>query len=176
MAYLLPIFGALLAIGLVSFLAKELIVEIVKGQKKAKKQTDEEVTIGSGYYTIEERLQEVYEFHVEQFKIHYEENNELDFSITNFIVPANFERCILGLSEQTSFETKEERKKQFGYKRCNDLANDAANRCLNAFNDYLCSIDNCIHILNRGSFVIHIDRQYDDKEIKDAIVNWEPKK
>ena len=112
MAYLLPIFGSLLIIGLLSFLAKELIIKIMNSQKISKKQTDEEVSIGSGYHTIEERLQEVYEFHVKQFKIHYEENNELDFSITNFIVPTNFERCILGLSEQTSFEVKKEKKNE----------------------------------------------------------------
>jgi len=175
MAYILPIFGALLFIGLISFLVKELIVKILKGQKISKKRTDEEMSIGSGYYTIEERLQALYDHHVERFEYHYNKN-ELDFSIENLIVPASFERCILGLSEQTSFEEKEERKKQFGYSRCNDLANDAANRCLSAFNKYLSSVDDCTHALIRGSFIIRIDRQFDDKEIKDAIVNWEPKK
>ena len=175
--YGFPILISAGAVGLIVWVLYKLIQCLAIGHREKLKAEYEDMHLfdDNSAQTIEDRLQSVYESHVRQFSDHYFKNGELDFIIESRIVPLNFECAIMGISNDVSFKNREMRKKQFGWKRCNELATDAAERCKKAFKDYLDKIDGCSYEYVHNSFVIHINKDVDDSALKNKIVNWEPK-
>ena len=175
MIYVFPIITLLFVEVVIAFAIYDLAKNYTEGKKEAIKRMEDDLHIEfSSSHTVEGRMQQLYVLHVKKFNQQYA-HGELDFKFTNYILPLNFERVIMGLPENSTFEQKEERKKQFGEEKCNELALDAATQCVKALYKYFDTIKDCSYTLEKGDYIIHINRETNEKNIKESIRLWEPK-